>query len=114
MVQLTMQIPDDLAVRIQPMSQWIPTILRISLMGFRTTAISTATEFVNFLSLNPTLPEFLNYHVSEHSQQRLRRLLSLHENGLLSEAEKAELDELEQLEHLVVMLKLQFAQNKQP
>ncbi len=114
MVQLTMQIPDDLAVRIQPMSQWLPTILRISLMGFRTTAISTATEFVNFLSLNPTPHDFLNYHVSENSQQRVRRLLILNETGLLSEAEKAELDELEQLEHLVIMLKAQLAHNKQP
>ena len=114
MVQLTMQIPDDLAVRIQPMSQWLPTILRISLMGFRTTAVSTATEFINFLSRNPTPQDFLNYHVSENSQQRLRRLLSLNETGLLSESEKAELDELEKLEHLVIMLKAQFAQNKQP
>ncbi len=114
MVQLTMQIPDDLAVKIQPMSQWLPTILSISLIRFRTTAISTATEFVNFLSLNPSPQEFLNYHVSENSQQRLRRLLTLNEAGLLSEAEQNELDELERLEHLVVTLKAQMAKNTNP
>jgi hypothetical protein len=111
MVQLTMQLPEDLAVRVQPMSQWLPTILRISLMGFRTTAISAATELVNFLTLNPTPQEFLSYHVSVNSQERLQRLLTLNEAGLLAEAERNELDELEKLEHLVITLKTQFAHN---
>ncbi len=113
MMQLTMQLPDELAVRIQPMSQWLPTILQISLIGFRTTAISTATELVNFLSLNPTPQEFMNYHVSENSQERLQRLLTLNEAGLLAESERNELDELEKLEHLVVTLKTQLAYNLQ-
>lgn len=114
MVQMTMQLPDDLAVRIQPISQWLPTILRLSLLGFRTTAIAVVTELTEFLLQNPTPQEFLGYHVSEQAQVRLRRLLTLNAEGLLSENELKELTELERLEHFVVRLKAQLVQPALP
>jgi hypothetical protein len=40
----------------------------------------------------------------------LRRLLALNQSGLLSEDEKFELDEIETLEHLVNLLKIQALQ----
>lgn len=110
MVQFTMQVPEDLAVRIQPLSQWLPTIIRLSLLGFKTSAISTVTELIDFLQQNPTPQEFLHYHVSEHSQKRLHRLLTLNESGLLGNDELAELDELQRLEHFVILLKAQLSQ----
>jgi hypothetical protein len=72
-------------------------------------ASATATELLEFLLRNPTPKQFLNYHVSDRAQLRLRRLLALNESGLLSEEERLELDELERLEHLVIMLKAQIA-----
>lgn len=108
MVQMTMQLPEDLAVRIHLSSQWLPTILRLSLLGFRTVAVAAATELMEFLLQNPTPQEFMNYHASEPSQLRLRRLLALNADGLLSESEQKELDELQTLEHLVVRLKTQL------
>jgi len=47
--------------------------------------------------------------MSESAQMRLRRLLALNEAGYLSEAENAELDELQRLEHIIIMLKTQAA-----
>jgi hypothetical protein len=35
MIQITMQITDRLAQRLQPMSEWLPTILELSLVGFK-------------------------------------------------------------------------------
>jgi len=49
----------------------------------------------------------LHNKVSERSQQRLRRLPALNQSGLLSEEEQAELEELEALEHIVAMRKIQ-------
>ena len=49
MVQMTMQLPDELAARVEPIRMWLPTILELSLVGFRTLAIETATEIVEFL-----------------------------------------------------------------
>ena len=109
MIQMTMQIPDDLARRIEPIGSWLPTIIELSLVGFKTVAVAAATEVIQFLAQNPTPQEVIDYHISEQAQARLQRLLVLNESGILSEDEQLELDELERLEHIVVMLKAQVA-----
>ena len=53
MVQLTMQVPDELARRIQPIGSWLPTVIELSLIGFKTLAAATAAETIQFLSKNP-------------------------------------------------------------
>ena len=59
MVQMTMQVPDELAKRLQPMSAWLPTLIELSLIGFKTLATATATEVMEFLSKNPLPQEVL-------------------------------------------------------
>ena len=113
MTQLTMQVPDDLAKRIQPIRSWLPTILELSLLGFKTLATETATETIQFLLTNPSPQEVLDYHGSERAQQRLQRLLALNEAGLLGEAEQLELDELQRIEHTLIMLKAHLARQLQ-
>jgi hypothetical protein len=112
MVQMTMQVPNELAERIEPVGAWLPTIIELSLIGFKTTAIATASEITAFLLQNPTPQEVFDYHVSEEAQARLRRLLALNEAGILSETERQELDELQQLEHVIIMLKARIAGNR--
>ncbi|WKN45825.1 hypothetical protein [Tunicatimonas pelagia] len=73
--------------------------------SFKTPATQTASEILTFLSSNPTPQEVLAYHASERSQARLQELLALHYSGILSEGEQLELDELEKIEHVLVMLK---------
>lgn len=109
MVQMTMQVPNELAERIEPVSAWLPTIIELSLIGFKTTATATASELITFLLQNPAPQEVFEYHVSEEAQIHLRRLLALNEAGILSEAEQQELDELQQLEHVMIMLKARIA-----
>lgn len=113
MVQMTVQLPDDLAVKIQSLDRWLPAILKLSLLGFKTMATASATEVLEFLLRNPSPEEFVRFHVSDQAQDRSRRLLALNAAGLLSEAEQAELDEQERLEHLVIMLKAQAAKQIQ-
>ena len=103
---LTLQVPDRLADRLRPLSPWLPTVLELSLVGFKTRAVQTASELVAFLSASPSAEEIIDYTVSEEAQQRLRRLLALNEAGLLSEEEQVELDEIEQIEHVMLMLKV--------
>jgi hypothetical protein len=78
-------------------------------VGCKTVAAATATEVIEFLSHNPTRDDVLAYHASERSQGRLQRLLTLNAVGQLSEEEQRELDELQQIEHIIVMLKAQLA-----
>ena len=82
--------------------------LELSLIRFKTLATMAASEIVDFLLQNPSADEVLNFHLSDEAQNRLQRLLALVGEGLLSEAEEKELDELEQLEHVLVMLKAEI------
>ena len=107
MLKVTMQVPDRLAPRLRSMSPWLPIVLELSLVGFKTKAVQTASEIIAFLSTGPSLDKVIAYTVSEEAQQRLRRLLTLNEAGLLSLEEQAELDEIEQIEHITIMLKTQ-------
>lgn len=109
MIQMTVQLSEELAKRVQPLRSWLPVIIELSLVGFKTLATETATEIIQFLATNPSPQEVFNYHVSERAQIRLRRLLALHEAGLLGEFEHQELDELQQIEHTLIMLKAQLA-----
>lgn len=107
MVEIKMRISDSLAQRLQPMYDWLPTVLELSLVGFKTPAVQTASEIIDFLAAGPSPSEVMAFHVSDRAQERLRRLLAINEAGLASEAEQAELDEIEQIEHIVVLLKAQ-------
>jgi len=107
MVEMTVQVPDGLAQRLRPLSPWLPTLLELSLAGFKTPAVQTVAEIIAFLSGGPSPVGVAAWKVSEKAQQRLRRLLALNESGLLSLEEQTELDEIEQIEHIMILLEAQ-------
>jgi hypothetical protein len=109
MVEMTVQVSEELAKRLQPIGRWLPTVLELSLVGFKTVATATATEVIEFLSQDPAPQAVLTYHVSDRAQTRLQRLLALNAAGMLGEAERQELDELQCIEHIIIMLKTQIA-----
>jgi len=67
-------------------------------------------EVYHFLASAPTHEEILAFRPSESTQARIRKLLEINKAGQLSAEEHAELDEFEQVEHLVRMLKLHTRQ----
>lgn len=107
MVEMTLHVPDSLAQRLRPMSLWLPTVLELSLAGLKTQAVQVASEIVAFLSTGPSPAGVAAYTVSANAQQRLRRLLALNQAGAISAEEQAELGELEQIEHIMILLKAQ-------
>jgi hypothetical protein len=109
MVQMTLNISDSLAERLQPLGAWLPTVLELTLVSCKTVAAATATEVLEFLAQNPTPEEVLTYHAPERAQSRLQRLLALNAAGLLGEEVQQELDELQQIEHIIIILKAQLA-----
>lgn len=114
MVQLTLQVPEELAKRIAPIQAWLPAILELSLVGCKTLATAAATEVIQFLSTNPTPQQVLDYHASERAERRSRRLLALNTAGVLGKAGQDELDELERIEHKIIMLKAELAKQSPP
>ncbi len=109
MIEMTVQVPDALAARIQSFGSWFPTILELSLLDFQTRTKESVSGLIRFLEKNPSSEEVLKYHASEKTHDRLKQLLELNKEGLLCESDNLELDEMEQLEHLVVMLKAKVA-----
>jgi hypothetical protein len=107
MVEIVMQVPDNLAERLQPLYNWLPTVLELSLVGFKTSAVQVASEIIDFLATGPSPTEVMAYHVSDKAQERLRRLLAINTAGLAAAEDQAELDEIQQIEHIMILLKTQ-------
>ncbi|MCY7273100.1 MAG: hypothetical protein LH702_04970 [Phormidesmis sp. CAN_BIN44] len=120
MAELTIQISDELAQRLQPLQARLPELLTQlannippdpASSDFFSTAVSstietsTYSEVLDFLLARPTPEAIASFKVSDSSQVRLRKLLDKNREGSLSEGENAELDLYEQLDHLMTLLK---------
>lgn len=113
MAQLTLEIPDELASRLEPLRDRLPELL----VQFLEIAPSTSskdltsevpevyTEVLDFLLQRPTPMEIIDFKVSPPIQGRLQVLLSKNREAALTSEEVAELDVYEQLEHLMILLK---------
>lgn len=113
MVQMTVQLSDEVAERCRAVGPWLSTVIELGFSGFKTPASATVSEVIDFLCGNPGPGEIAAFHVSESAQSHLRRLLALSKAGFLSESENAELDELQRLEHMIIMLKVRAARIQQ-
>lgn len=110
MVEITVQMPEKLAVKA---TRWLKTILELNMIEFQTSAAMVANETIRFLLDAPTAADLLAHKPSATAQARLRRLLTLNQAELLGEVEQRELDELEQIEHIMRITKLQIAAQMQ-
>lgn len=118
MAKLTIQIPDELAQRLEPLQHRLPELLwrLLDIDSGQTTEQSPANvekinipevylEVLDFLIKRPTPEEIVEFKVSPHAQMRLQVLLEKNRSGSLTPIEIAELDVYEQLEHLMILLK---------
>lgn len=66
----------------------------------------TVTDIVtDFLGSGPSLEQIAAYRLPEHLQQRAHELLEINRTRLLSDQEKAEIEEFRQLDHLLTLVK---------
>lgn len=70
-------------------------------------------EVYEFLVSKPTPEQIVAFHTSESTQQRVRELLDANRDDRLTLEEQAELDEFEQVNHFVSMLKIYARQQLQ-
>jgi len=118
MAELTIQIPDELAERLEPLRNRLPELLS-QLVGTGSSSSASLAiappnlqqlpqaylEVLDFLVTCPTPQAILAFKVSPEAQDRLRSLLDKNREGALTESEVAELDAYEQLEHLMILMK---------
>ena len=114
MAQLTIQVPDELANRLQPILHRLPELLSqliethtpetLEFTNSSDTA-NTYTEVLDFLIKQPTPEQIAKFKVSTQAQTRLEDLLEKNRMGTMSKAENSELDIYEQLDQLMILLK---------
>ena len=108
MTTVTVELPRDLAQRLQPISDRLPDILEMGLRqwqaagqpGFQGTA-----EILELLATLPSPEEILALRPSEALQARVQALLEKNREEGLTPAEEREWQQYEYLEHLVRMAK---------
>lgn len=117
MAELTIQISDELARRLEPLQNRLPELLwqlldaanlptNQPIVQSQTTDIPAVyQEVLDFLIKRPTSSEIVAFKVSPQAQARLQELLKKNRSATLSPIELAELDVYEQLEHMMILLK---------
>jgi hypothetical protein len=120
MAELTIQVPDELAQRLEPYRNRLPELLTRAVENILPSTSSTDllpsvvnptdapvayAEVLDFLVTRPTPQEIVAFKVSAEAQERIRTLLDKNQDGRLTETETAELDLYEQLEHMMILLK---------
>lgn len=116
MAKVTIEIPDELATRLQPLREQLPEMLTQfieSISGAKveretepkSETYSVYAEVLDFLLMRPTPQEIIDFKVSNESQKPLQILLAKNRETSLTPEEVAELDVFEQLEHLMILLK---------
>lgn len=104
MATVTIEVPDDLSELVEQAGDRLPELLARSLR--EPTLPAHAYRYIlDFLASRPTSEQVAAFGPTSEMIDRLRMLLGRESRGKITPAEKAELDEYERLEHMMVMIK---------
>lgn len=104
MARIILEVPDELSQQLAQLGDRLPELLTLSLQQPPLSA-NIYRYILNFLASNPTPEQITAFSPTPEMQARLRTLLERSKAGELTTQERLELDEYEQIEHLVIMLK---------
>lgn len=108
MTTVTVELPPDLAQRLQSHSDRLPDILEMGLRQWqaaRQPGFQGAAEILELLATLPSPEEILALRPSKAFQDRVQTLLDKNQEEGLSPTEEQEWQQYEYLEHLVRMAK---------
>ena len=129
MTQITIEVPDELAQRLEPFQNQLSELLthliasnlpdsniasRPATYVHAAELPATYLELLDFLVSRPTAQQILEFKVSEQSQNRLQTLLQRNREAALSSTEAAELDLYEQLDNMMSLLKVRAYAERNP
>jgi hypothetical protein len=104
MATVTIEVPDELSELVEQAGDRLPELLARSLKE-PPMPTHVYRYVLDFLASRPTPEQVATFGPTAEMVDRLRTLLGRESNGEITPAEKAELDEYERLEHLMVMIK---------
>ncbi len=104
-MQLTIEIPDNLARELGPQREKLAEIIARGLRRSWSGTSVLRKEIISFLARRPTVEEILNFRPSEVATNRSQELLLGNEEGRLSGEEQAELDEMCEVDRFISLIK---------
>ncbi len=108
MSPITLELPDELAQRLQPVADQLPAILELGLRELNAAGqpgFQGAAELMEFLAGLPTPDETLALRASDALQARVTELLEKSRTDGLTPDEEQEWERYQFLEHLVRIAK---------
>jgi hypothetical protein len=104
MATVTIELPDELSELVAQAGNRLPELLAQCLRE-PTLPAHVYRYVLDFLASRPTPDQVAAFGPTSEMNDRLRMLLEREGKGEITPTEKAELDEYERLEHLMVMIK---------
>ena len=114
MVELTLQLPDELAMRLKPMQDRLPEIIELGLREIAPSQHALHNEVIEFLASGPSAQSVVAFRPSAEAQTRVAELLDKNRAGLLTADEQSELDQYESLDYLMTLIKARARQHVTP
>jgi hypothetical protein len=115
-VEVTLNVPDDLAVRLRPVKDQLPQILELGLreLQARPPEFEGLRDVLESLARLPAPEEVLALRPSAALQERISALLDRQWNGGRSADEEREWEEYQYAEHLVRIAKARATLKRKP
>ncbi len=110
MVEMTIQVSDDLAHRLQPLRNRLAEIIELGLRDLTPSRHVLYNEVVEFFAGGPTPRAIVAFHPSGETQNRVAELLDKNQVGMLTPEEQTELDQYESLDYLITLVKARARQ----
>jgi hypothetical protein len=104
MATVTIEVPDKLSELVAQAGDRLPELLAQNLKE-PTLPAHVYRRVLDFLASRPSPAQVAAFGPTSEMSNRLRTLLERESKGEMTLSEKAELDEYERLEHLMVMIK---------
>ena len=104
-MQVTIDIPDDLASRLRDEGKEIAEIIRRGLTPRLSNQNALAEDVIRFLGNGPDAQTIVAFRPSEESLHRANELLEKNDEGTLSPEERVEIDEICAWNRLFALIK---------
>ena len=105
MVELTLQVSNSFAKKIESFGVWSDIILELNLEDFKSETVNCAkSDLLKFLRKKPTANKVLEFSLSEKVQTRVDDLFDLNRESAIKSTEKKELQEWVRLNHWLILL----------
>lgn len=105
MVQLSIEVPDELALRLESVKDRLIEILESGYDAVVDDGGKLHEEVIDFLATGPSPEQIVAFRPTQANIERVSTLLSKNRQGTLSVDEEAELDKIEAHDHLMVRVK---------